>query len=110
VVDVVAGTAYHDELAILDYADHLRLPEVVGVGEYSAALLGAHDRLGDLDTTLYATRLRADYPAVAYWVSWHDFPWSETEAAWLSLAGNQRAGDLLTDPYVINAGEIRVRR
>lgn len=102
-MDVVAGTAYHDELAITDYQDHLRLPEVLAAGEYSAGLLGAHDRLGDLDTTLYATRLRDDYPAVAYWVSWHDYPWSATEAAWLSLAGNRRAGDLLTDPYVINA-------
>jgi mannan endo-1,4-beta-mannosidase len=110
VVDVVAGTAYHDELSILDYADHLRLPEVLGAAEYSAALLGAHDRAGDLDTTGYATRLRADYPAVAYWVSWHDFPWSQAEGAWLSLAGNRRAGDLLADPYVLNVGEIRVPR
>jgi mannan endo-1,4-beta-mannosidase len=104
VVDVVAGTAYHDELAITDYPALLRLPEVVGAGEYSAGLLGAHDRTGDLDTTLYASRLRDDYPAVAYWVSWHDYPWSATEPAWLSLVGNRRAGDLLANPYVINAG------
>jgi mannan endo-1,4-beta-mannosidase len=99
-VDVVAGTSYQDELLIPDY------PEVLGEAEYSAGLLGDHDRDGDLDTTLYASRLREDYPAIAYWVSWHDFPWSETEDAWLSLASNQRAGDLLADPYVINAGDL----
>jgi mannan endo-1,4-beta-mannosidase len=106
VADVVAGTSYDDDLLIPDYGDYLRLPEVVGEAEYSAGLLGEHDRDGDLDATRYATRLRADYPAVAFWVSWHDFPWSETENAWLSLASNQRAGDLLADPYVITAEEL----
>lgn len=82
---------------------------MIGVGEYSAALRGAHDRAGDLDTTGYASRLRADYPAVAYWISWHDFPWSQTESAWLSLAGNRRAAELLADPYVINVGRRQIR-
>lgn len=106
VVDVVAGTSYDDNLLIPDYADYLLLPEVIGEAEYSAGLLGEHDRDGDLDTTLYATRLREDYPAVAYWVSWHDFPWSATENAWLSLASNQRAGDLLEHRSVITAEEL----
>jgi mannan endo-1,4-beta-mannosidase len=108
-VDVVAGTSYHDELLIPDYRDYLRLPEVIGEAEYSAGLLGEHDRDGDLDTTRYAARLRHDYPAVAYWVSWHDFPWSETDNAWLSLASNQRADDLLNHPYVITAEELSFR-
>jgi mannan endo-1,4-beta-mannosidase len=106
VVDIVAGTSYHDELLIPDYPDYLALPEVVGQGEFSAALLGEHDRDGDLDTRLYATRLREDYPATAFWVSWHDYPWSEAESAWLSLAGNQNAAELLDDPYVITAEEL----
>jgi hypothetical protein len=106
VVDVVAGTAYHDDLRIVDYPDYLRLPEVVGQGEFSAGLLGAHDRVGDLDTTLYARRLRADYPAVSFFVAWHDFPWSATESAWLSLAGNRRAPELMADRYVITADEL----
>jgi mannan endo-1,4-beta-mannosidase len=102
-VDVVAGTSYNDDLLIPNYQDYLRLPEVIGEAEYDEGLLGAHDRNGDLDTTLYASRLRADYPAVAYWVSWHDFPWSATETAHLALVSNLRATDLLNDPYVINA-------
>ncbi|MGI5214712.1 glycoside hydrolase family 26 protein [Plantactinospora sp. CA-290183] len=106
VVDVVAGTSYQDDLLIPDYPEYLRLPEVVGEAEYSAGLRGEHDRDGDLDTTRYADRLREDYPAVAYWVSWHDFPWSDTENAWLSLASNRRAGELLADPYVITADEL----
>jgi mannan endo-1,4-beta-mannosidase len=109
VVDIVAGTSYDDNLLIPDYADYVGLPEVIGEAEYSAGLLGEHDRDGDLDTTRYATRLRHDYPAVAYWVSWHDFPWSATEDAWLSLASNLRAGDLLDHRYVITAEELPSR-
>jgi mannan endo-1,4-beta-mannosidase len=105
-VDVLAGTSYNDDLVIPNYQDYLRLPEVIGEAEYDEGLLGAHDRAGDLDTTLYATRLRQDYPAVAYWVSWHDFPWSDTETAHLALTSNLRATDLLNDPYVINADSI----
>jgi mannan endo-1,4-beta-mannosidase len=105
-VDVVAGTSYNDDLLIPNYQDYLQLPEVIGEAEYDEGLLGAHDRAGDLDTTLYATRLRADYPAVAYWISWHDFPWSDTETAHLALISNLRATDLLNDPHVINADAI----
>lgn len=110
-VDVVAGTAYRDDLHIPNYGDYLALPEVVAMAEFSAALMGEHDRDGDLDTTLYATRLREDYPAVAYWVSWHDFPWSETEDANLSLVGNLRVEELFADPYVLTADDLaRLRR
>lgn len=50
-VDVVAGTAYRDDLHIPNYGDYLALPEVVAMAEFSAALMGEHDRDDDLDTT-----------------------------------------------------------
>ncbi len=107
-VDIVAGTSYDDNLAIPNYADYLQLPEVIGEGEYGPSLSGTHYLNGDLDTTLYATRLRTDYPAVAYWVSWHDYPVSDTQTAHLSLIANQNATALLNDPYVINADRVAI--
>ncbi|GGL04342.1 mannan endo-1,4-beta-mannosidase [Sphaerisporangium melleum] len=108
-VDVVAGTSYDDDLLIPNHRDHLRLPEVIAMAEYGAGLSGAHVLAGDFDTTRYATRLRQDYPAVAYWVSWHDYYLSATEITHLSLAGNRNAAALLGDPYVINSDRIAVR-
>lgn len=108
-VDIVAGTSYDDNLLIPNYQDYLQIPKVIGEGEYGPSLSGTHVLAGDFDTTLYATRLQQDYPAVAYWVSWHDYPLSDTETAHLSLIGNQNAASLLSNPYVINADAISLR-
>jgi mannan endo-1,4-beta-mannosidase len=103
-VDIVAGTSYEDDLTIPNYQDYLRFPKVIGEAELGPNLSGTEVLAGSLDTTLYATRLRQDYPAVAYWVSWHDYYVSATDTAHLSLISNQNAAALLNDPYVINAG------
>ncbi|GII75721.1 hypothetical protein Sru01_07030 [Sphaerisporangium rufum] len=107
-VDVVAGTSYDDGLLIPNHADHLLLPEVIGMAEYGPGLTGSPEPVGDLDNRRYASRLRQDYPAVAYWVSWHDYYASATDIVHLSLAGNQNVPGLLADPYVINADRIAV--
>ncbi|KAA9374545.1 hypothetical protein F5972_30340 [Microbispora cellulosiformans] len=107
-VDIVAGTSYDDNLSIPNYLDYLRIPKVVGEAEYGPGLSGAHVTAGSFDDRRYATRLRQDYPAVAYWVSWHDYTLSATETAHLSLIANQNAANLLSDPYVINVDRVAI--
>jgi len=105
-VDIVAGTSYEDDLSIPNYQDYLKFPKVIGEAEYGPNLSGTAVLAGSLDTTLYATRLRQDYPAVAYWVSWHDYYVSATDIAHLALISNQNPTALLNNPYVINAGRL----
>lgn len=108
-VDIVAGTSYDDNLLIPNYQDYLQIPKVIGEGEYGPNLSGTHVLNGDFDDSLYASRLQQDYPAVAYWLSWHDYAISATQTAHLSLIGNQNATSLLNNPYVINAGALGVQ-
>lgn len=108
-VDIVAGTSYDDNLLIPNYQDYLQIPKVIGEGEYGPNLSGTHVLNGDFDTSLYASRLQQDYPAVAYWLSWHDYSLSDTQTAHLSLIGNQNATSLLNNPYVINTDTLGIQ-
>lgn len=94
-VDIVAGTAYSASLEIQDYKQYLKWGKPVAMGEYSPD--GNVMTSGTFDDRLYAEKLTAKYPAVAYWVSWHNYP----DLNW-SVVANQNADTLLNDPRIIN--------
>lgn len=95
-VDVIAGTAYNDTLSIEDYDVYAAMGKPLGMAEFGPATDGPLARDGSLDTRLYLTRIRTDYPRIAYWVSWHQYP-----GEFWSLIGNEHATELLNDPAVI---------
>lgn len=98
-VDIVAGTAYDSTLEIKDYSNYLAFGKPVGMAEYACS--GAEEKSGEWDTRLYARVLESQYPAVAYWVSWHSWP----EGHW-SIVSCKNGKDLMSDPYVIDRDKL----
>lgn len=96
-VDVVAGTSYDDGPDIADYASYLGFGKPLGMGEFGPMLGGAASLGGTFDDTRYATRLHTAYPAIAYWLSWHDYPVDDKHAEHLSIVSQLRATELLRD-------------
>jgi len=66
------------------------------MGEFSPEIGGKKAKEGSLDTTLYAERLLNDYPAIAFWVSWHSYPGE----AW-SIVANKNISELMNNPGII---------
>lgn len=76
--------------------DKLGPAQPLGLAEYSPKTAN-----GKLDTRLCEKRLKEDYPAVAYWVSWHSWP---TES-W-SLVSNRNTRELLESEYILTRDEL----
>ncbi len=100
-VDIVAGTSYSDTLEIDDYQRYLSFGKPLGMGEYSPEIGGSKAKDGSLDTMLYAERLLNNYPAIAFWVSWHSYPGE----AW-SIIANKNSRELMNHPGIITRDAI----
>ena len=105
-VDVVAGTAYNDGLDIKDYDIYRAFGKPLGMAEFGPSLGGANSLKGTFDTSLYATRLLKDYPAIAYWVSWHNWP-VNNDVEHQAIVSNQNAKDLMQNPAVLTLKRIQ---
>ena len=100
-VDIVSGTAYNDNLDITDYPAYLKFGKVLGMGEYGPTLGGALARGGSFDDRLHITRLQRDYPAIAYWVSWHDWNNGDGTQEHQAIVSNREAGAMMQDPFAL---------
>jgi mannan endo-1,4-beta-mannosidase len=104
-VDVIAPTAFGNDLHFRGYDDALKYGKPIALSEYGpdawAADMGAN---GSFDDRLYIERLARDYPRVAYFMvmcSW--------EGVRMSLADNLYASELMNDPRVITRDKIAWR-
>ncbi|MBP8081726.1 MAG: hypothetical protein KAZ87_00855 [Spirochaetes bacterium] len=97
-VDIVAGTEYRDDLSITGYDDFLAYNKPVGIAEYGPSEFGPKVD-GSFDNILYLTRLKNDYPRIAFWTTWESW-----DGVKMSLVDNQNSSALLNDPYVLNRG------
>lgn len=105
-VDIVAGTEYLDDLTITGYEDFLAYGKPVGIAEYGPSEFGSKVD-GSFDSRLYLTRLKNDYPKVAYWMTWES--WTNTDGSKVNMAlvDNQNTSALLNDPYILKRGSQR---
>jgi mannan endo-1,4-beta-mannosidase len=101
VVDIIAGTAYSEKLDIPDYKAYLKFNKPIGMGEYAPD--GKTAASGDIDGALIAKRLKKEFPAVSYWVSWHSFP----SMHW-SIISLKNDKELMNDPYVITRDDLKL--
>jgi mannan endo-1,4-beta-mannosidase len=106
-VDVVAGTAYGDSLDIADYETYRAFGKPVAMGEYGPTLGGATSLGGSFDTTLYSQRLLQNYPAVAYWVSWHNWQIDDVQVEHQAMVSNLNAATLLQMPSTLTSSRVR---
>jgi mannan endo-1,4-beta-mannosidase len=95
-VDIVAGTSYDDKLVIEDYKKHIAIGKPLGMAEYGPKTYGPLAKKGTLDTTQIIARIKKEYPRIAYFVCWHEYPGQ----VW-SIVGNKNASLLMNDPSVI---------
>lgn len=95
-VDVVAGTQYNDQLALGDYDGLLSLRKPIGMAEYGRATQDDAAATPDFDDRKYIDVIRKQYRRMAYFVAWHDW-----DKAFLSIAANDFAAELMNDPDVI---------
>jgi mannan endo-1,4-beta-mannosidase len=101
-VDIVAGTMYADSLSIDDYKKYVAMGKPLGMAEYGPTTDGPLAKNGSMDTTKIIARIKKDYPRIAYWVSWHQYPGQ----MW-SIIGNKNADKLMNDPSVITRDDFR---
>ncbi|RYY75098.1 MAG: hypothetical protein EOO52_12395 [Gammaproteobacteria bacterium] len=105
-VDVVAGTAYNDELNIKDYELYLKFAKPIAIAEYGPKAGESISRKGSLDTLLYAKRLQEDYPAIAYWMSWSSWSNGDGTQENQALIHNKNVKELLAAPTVITRNRV----
>ena len=106
-VDVVAGTRYDDSLSIADYNKYKSFDKPLGMAELGPTLGGAAATAGSFDTRNY-TKVLANYPAVSYWVNWHDWNNGNGTREHQALVGNQHTSELLQDAAVITRSEVNL--
>jgi mannan endo-1,4-beta-mannosidase len=94
--DVIAPTAYSNDLGFRGYEDALKYGKPVALSEYGPDAWGTDMGAdGSFDDRLYAERLSRDYPRVAYFTVWCSW-----EGVKMSLADNLYASELMNDPRV----------
>lgn len=106
-VDVVAGTRYDDSLSIDDYNRYREFGKPLGMAEYGPTLAGAAATAGSYDTRNYAAVL-GQYPAIAYWVSWHDWMNSDGSREHQALVGNQHVSELFQQSSIITQSRVNL--
>lgn len=104
-VDVVAGTRYDDTLSIDDYQSYRQFGKPLGMGEYGPTIAGKAATAGSFDTRSYAQVL-ANYPAIAYWVSWHDWNNADGSREHQSLVGNQHTLELMQNGAIVTRSRV----
>jgi mannan endo-1,4-beta-mannosidase len=102
-VDFVSPTYYGDSLTPKSYRSYLDFGKPMGFAEFGTTAKGAADLGGTFDDRLYLEALRTRYPAVSYFVSWHNWDWGDGTSAHQSLNSYQHAAELLSDPAAITA-------
>lgn len=114
-VDVVAGIARNDSLAIKDYQALIDLERPFGMAEYSptpAELGGALSKTPKtFDARTYADRLHGSYKAAGFWVSWHNTSASinddEDVVSYMSLIDSDHLKDLTDRNYILSVERIK---
>jgi mannan endo-1,4-beta-mannosidase len=106
-VDIVAGTAYNDGLEIGDYSTYLKFGKVLGMGEFGSTLGAQPARDGTFDQRLRLTRIQKDYPAMAYWVAWHNWDNGNGTQEHQAIVSNQEASAMMNDPFAITLSRLK---
>src|SRR5258706_16002122 len=83
-VDIIAGTNYADTMTIADYATYVSMNKPLGIAEFGPTLGGPTATQGTWDTSQIITRIKMNYPLIAFCVNWHSYP-----QQYLSLITNQ---------------------
>lgn len=104
-VDVVAGTRYDDTLSIDDYNTYRQFNKPLGMAEYGPTIGGKAAKAGSFDTRQYANLLK-QYPAIAYWVSWHDWMNSDGSREHQALIGNQHVDELFQQREILTQSRV----
>lgn len=103
-VDVIAGTTYDDALYITNYNEYLSYGKPLAISEYGPGL-SEFGGTGTLDNTMYIDTLSNDYPAAAYWVSWHSYYYvdanGDTQKEKLAIIDNDNVQALMDAPAII---------
>jgi mannan endo-1,4-beta-mannosidase len=105
-VDIVAGTLYNNALAIGDYNTYCSFGKPVGMAELGAASWDTIAKTGQFDNRKYESVIRKNYPAIAYWVSWHNWDNGDGTFSWMSLNKNKYPKECMESGGVITRDEL----
>lgn len=111
-VDIVAPVVFDDNLLITDYDALLELERPLGAARLSPKERSATGDNkgkfadGEFDNEAH-TNLKA-FPAIAYWVSWHNYTISNIDNEF-ALIDNQNTKALVDDDYIISLDKLSRR-
>lgn len=100
-VDVIAGTAYNNELEIRDYNNYHHFNKPIAMAEFGPVAGGKPSRTGTFDTQLYAKTLHKNYPDIAYWMSWSSWSNGDGTQENQALIHNKNINVLLKNNFVV---------
>ena len=102
-VDVVALDYYGDRLSAMraDYKTLGSFGKVVALSEYGPKSNSG----GQLSAEAWLSTMKSEFPAFAYFCSWHSWPNNS-----VALADHEQAPQLLNDPFVVNLEDIVKQR
>lgn len=98
-VDIIAPTAYNDDLSVPDYEMLRKKGKPMGIAEYGKPNKQAD---GTIDNREYINKIRDAYPEIKYFVVWHN--WTGVKMAILS---NEHAEELMNDPWIVTLDELK---
>ncbi|RPI01525.1 MAG: T9SS C-terminal target domain-containing protein [Calditrichaeota bacterium] len=102
-VDMVGVDIYSNIISITDYKVFQDLGKPIALTEFGPG--DASSGGGDYDNTKTIKAIRAKYPAITYWLQWHDWDSNGTRVH-KSIVYNKNAAQLLNDPWVITRDEV----
>lgn len=102
-IDVVAGIAFTDDLAISDYNAYVELNKPIGMTRLAPS--GVTN--GQFDNELYVRVLHGDYKQVAYWIADHDTPVTNEDPQKRSIISNLKSRELMNNANTATIDTIR---
>ncbi len=102
-IDIVAPTAYNNGLSIAGYEELIATGKPLAMAEYGPDQIGNH---GCFDNRIYIQRLSKVYPAMAFWISWHDWNNGDRTNTYMSITGNRYPKQLMQNPLVLTREDV----
>jgi mannan endo-1,4-beta-mannosidase len=104
-VDIVGGTCYND-LIIQDYQYYVQTNKPIAMAEYGFDENEHYATDGTFDDRNYINTIRANYPYIAYWVTWHDWNIGGSTYNHISLKSCQHSYELMNDSDAITLDKL----
>ena len=102
-VDIVAPTAYNNQLSIAGYDELVATGKPLAMAEFGP---DHYDNHGCFDNRTYKRQLTGVYTGMAFWISWHNWDNGDGTNTYMSIIGNRNARQLMQYPLILTREDV----